>query len=50
MGAWYHPEEVPLKKGSWEINDHAIVLIGINIGFSTISSYVDTVGFFRGGK
>ena len=29
---------------------HAIVLTSINVGFLTTSSYVDSVGFFCGGK
>ncbi len=48
MEASCHPEEVWLKKGLTG-DDHAIVLIGINVGFLTTSSYVDPVGFFRGG-
>jgi hypothetical protein len=49
MGASYHPEEVPFKKGLTG-DDHAVVLIGINVSFWTTSSYVDSVGFFRGGN
>jgi hypothetical protein len=30
-------------------DDHAVVLIGINVGFLTTSSYVDPTGFPRGG-
>ena len=46
----FNPEEVLLKKGYGNGNDHAVVLISINVGFLTTSSYVNPVGFFRGGK
>ena len=31
-------------------DDHAVVLTGINVGFLTTSSYVDSTGFPCGGK
>jgi len=43
------PRRSSIKKGLTG-DDHAVVLIGINVGFLTTSSYVDPVGFFRGGK
>ena len=46
----FNPEEVLLKTGYGNGNDHAVVLISINVGFLTTSSYVNPVGFFRGGK
>ena len=49
MEASYHPKEVPLKKGLTG-DDHAVVLIGIHVGFLTKSSYVDPKGFPRGRK
>ena len=48
MEASYHPKAVPLKKGHGRRSCR--VLMGINVGFLTTSSYVDPTGFPRGGK